>query len=320
MTANTTPGRISVIMACYNAEPYVRDAVDSVLRQTYGDVELVVVDDGSTDRSREILHSYGNRIRLVEQANAGPYPARNNGVLVSTGQFVAFLDSDDYWSEDCLAKLHACLVESGAAVAYCGWQNVGLGKGRGDPFIPPDYEGEGKLERFLRAAAPWPIHAALLSRRVFDAVGGFDTQLGTCMDYDLWLRVGSTRPVARVPEVLAFYRHHQSGQITSRQWKQAENTWRVKRRFVATHPEAVSALSPSRLRGLIEGGLLRRGYDAYWRRDLTSAQRIFRLVWRTGGWHVKDMRYLLPALLPEKVYLSLIGALDRRGAQKKDLT
>lgn len=304
------PGLVSVVMPCYNAQAFIEQAVDSVLRQTYPKVELIVVDDGSTDASVDRLGHFGDRLTLLQQRNQGPYPARNRGVAASHGEFLAFLDADDWWSRECLAHLATSITASDAAVAYCGWQNVGLQGPRGEPHVPPDYEHDDKLERFLRAAAPWPIHAALLRRSVWDEVGGFDTDLPTVMDYDLWLRVGAFRPVVRVAEVLAFYRHHQRGQITSQQWRQAQNSWHVKRKFLAANPQVAAQLGPARVRELVDGALLKRGYDAYWRRDLVSAQHIFRMVLRTGGWAARDLKYLLPALMPAPLYGRLLRARD----------
>ena len=305
---------ISVIMPCYNAERFVADAVGSVLTQESVQVELVVVDDGSTDRSCEILAALevGNpgRMRVFHQPNRGPYPARNLGLSHAHGKFVAFLDADDYWHPQCLGKLHATLEQSGAALAYCGWQNIGVEGGRGAPYVPPDYEAGDKAEAFLRSAAPWPIHAALVRREIITAVGGFDTHWQSCMDYDLWLRIAVAKPIALVPEVMAFYRHHGSGQITSRQWVQAENTLLVKRKFLASHPELVAHLTANRLKELTDGVFLKRGYQSYWQRDLVSARRIFRKALHNGGWGLADLRYLLPALLPEKAYLRLIRFKD----------
>ncbi|MBI3154309.1 MAG: glycosyltransferase [Burkholderiales bacterium] len=302
-------------MPCYNAAAYLEEAVASVMRQTHPAVELIVVDDGSRDGSPAIVErlaaQHPGRIRLVAQANAGPYPARNHGLKLARGDFIAFLDADDWWREDFVARLLAALAaDETVALAYCGWQNVGLAGGRGDPFVPPDYEQEDKAARFLRAAAPWPIHTALVRRRVLDEVGGFDTDLPTCMDYDLWLRIAVSRPIRLVPEVMAFYRHHQSGQITSTQWRQARNTWFVKKKFVREHPELVRHLSRAQQRQLIEGGLLKRGYDNFWRRDLESAQRIFRMALAKGGWAPRDLKYLLPALLPPRLYRRLVLGRD----------
>ena len=306
---------ISVIMPCYNAQAHVSEAVNSVLAQTYPEVELIAVDDGSTDDTRVILREFGNRIKVLEQENQGPYPARNLGLKHATGELVAFLDADDYWSRDFLEKLQTALAaHPEAALAYCGWQNVGLAGPRGEPYVPPDYEQGDKLELFLRAASPWPIHAALVRKSALDEVGGFDTHWKTCMDYDLWLRVAVSRPIVKVAEVLAFYRHHSGGQITSTQWRQARNVWLVKKKFVASAPHLVAGVPKRKVRELVDGGLLRRGYDAYWRRDLVSAQMIFRMSIGAGGWGLKDLRYLLPALLPLGLYRVLVALADRSKA------
>lgn len=186
---------VTVIMPCYNAAPFVEEAVMSVIDQSYPEVELVVVDDGSTDNSPAIVEllvtANPGRVRLIHQDQQGPYVARNLGLAQASGEFVAFLDADDWWREDLLEKLHAALMEnSSAALAYCGWQNTGLEGGRGEPYVPPNYEQGDKAERFLQAASPWPIHAALVRRHAVDVIGGFQTYLPTCMDYDFWLRIG----------------------------------------------------------------------------------------------------------------------------------
>ncbi len=305
---------ISVIMPCYNAAPYVQQAIESVLHQSHADVELIFVDDGSSDTSPAIAAGlagqHPGRITVLRTDRQGPYPARNFGLAHAHGELVAFLDADDYWEPEFLEKLHSGLVAADAVLAYCGWQNVGATDRTNEPYVPPDYELGDKLELLLRAASPWPIHAALTRRSVIEDVGGFDTKLATCMDYDLWLRIGASRPIVRVPEVLAYYRFHAGGQITSKQWRQAENVWLVKKKFVAAAPQLVSRFSRQRLEELIDGALLRRGYDCYWRRDLVSARRIFRRSLQAGGWKLKDLKYLLPALLPEGPYLSLIDRAD----------
>jgi len=303
-------------MPCYNAAPYLRQAVESVIRQSYEQVELVLIDDGSSDDSpliaEELARQHSGRIQLLRTDRQGPYPARNVGLTRAQGEFIAFLDADDYWTTDFLAKLHVALVASEAALAYCGWQNVGATDRTNEPYVPPDFEAGDKLELLLRSASPWPIHAALTRRSVIDEVGGFDTTLDTCMDYDLWLRIGASRPIVRVPEALAYYRFHAGGQITSKQWRQAENVWLVKKRFAASAPELVRRFSQGRLDELIDGALLKRGYDCFWRRDLVSARRIFRRSLRIGGWTLKDLKYLLPALLPETSYVGLIDRADGR--------
>jgi glycosyltransferase involved in cell wall biosynthesis len=308
---------VSVIMPCFNAERHVEEAVRSVMAQTQPGVELIVVDDGSTDASADIVSrlaaEFPGRITMERQSRAGPYPARNLGLTLARGDYVAFLDADDWWSNDCIAKLLAPLLgDADLALAYCGWQNVGLEGGRGAPYVPPDYQQGDKATRFLTAAAPWPIHAALVRRSVIEKVGGFDVDLPTCMDYDLWLRIAVSRRIALVPEVLAFYRHESAGQITSTQWRQARNSWLVKRKFVREYPDLVEHLSDATLRELIDGGLLKRGYHTFWQRDLASARRIFRFAFLRRAWSFGDLPYILPTWLPGGMYEWLVSLRDRR--------
>lgn len=306
--------RITVVMPCYNSAAHLREAISSVLRQTYADVELVVVDDGSTDASPEILGEFEGRIVVHRQANRGPGPARNRGIELGSGELFAFLDADDYWDDHCLETLHSALTDGNKVLAYCGWQNVGAGPGRDRPFVPPDYEQDDKAEQFLRRAAPWPIHAALLRRSALEEAGGFDEQWPTCMDYDLWLRMAISRPIVLVPQVLAYYRHHDSSQITATQWRQARNVWLVKRNFVRRFPDLVAHISRSRVRELVDGGLLERGIDRFWKRDLVSAHKIFRLSLRHGYWTRNALPYMLAALLPESLFLRLVQGRDAEAA------
>lgn len=304
------PDLISVIMPCFNAEKYLREAIESVTRQTYTNIELIIVDDGSTDNSVRIAQSYSNRVIFLRQNNKGPYPARNMGIRASNGKFVAFLDADDYWRTDCLEKLFAALCNSDAILAYCGWQNIGLTGVAGEPYIPPDYESGNKTELLLRHAAPWPIHAALIRKSALEEFGGFSEKFFSCMDYDLWLRIATSRHIKRVDEALAFYRHHSKGQITSKKWEQARNVWLVKRSFIKKYPELVSDILPSTLKQLVDGELHRRAYEAYWKRDLVSARKILRMVLRTGYWKLRDLKYIVPSLLPESIYVTFINKMD----------
>jgi glycosyltransferase involved in cell wall biosynthesis len=307
----TTPGRISVIMPCFNTAKYLREAVDSVLGQTYTDVELVVVDDGSTDSSLEVLEEYRDRVIVLQQANKGPYPARNLGISRASGEFIAFLDSDDYWDPHCLAMLHQGLTEYNADLAYCGWQNVGEFARNASPFVPPKYEDGDMADEFLRSC-PWPIHAALTRRSVIDAVGGFSERCFSAMDYDLWIRVfGHTSRIVRVPEVLAFYRWH-GKQISSNAWRQSMDAYRVRLDFADRHPDHVKHIPSARLWELTHGSVLKAAYRAYWSRDLFTAQKLLRQAFYRRIFHIKDLRYILPSLLPLGLFRWLVSIQDKQ--------
>jgi glycosyltransferase involved in cell wall biosynthesis len=298
-------------MACYNAASYVEEAVSSVLHQTYTHSEVIVIDDGSQDRSPDIVKRLAadqpDRVRLMHLRHSGPYPARNLGLKHARGDCIAFLDADDWWSEDCLEKLLRTLQDSGADLSYCGWQNVGDHILNPEPHIPPAYETQDPVAAFLKGC-PWPIHAALVRRSILDAVGGFSERLFSSMDYDLWLRIlAHTDRIVRVPEVLAYYRWHHTGQISTARWKQVLDAVQVRRDFVSRYPQLVRHLSSETLYQLVDGQLLNEAYRTYWSRDLGNAQKLFRAAFARRAWQAKDLKYMLPALLPSRLFRGIVG-------------
>jgi len=307
-------------MACYDAAAYVEEAITSVLRQTWTHTEIIVVDDGSRDASPEIVkrlaEMHPDRIRLKHLKHSGPYPARNLGLRHARGDFIAFLDADDWWREDCLEKLLATLQDEAADLSYCGWQNVGEHILSPEPYVPPAYEKEDPAAAFLKSC-PWPIHAALIRRTVLDAVEGFSERLFSSMDYDLWLRIlAHTANMVRVPEVMAYYRWHGDGQISATRWKQVLDALQIRRDFVAQHPDMVKHLSSESLYTLIDGQLLNEAYRTYWSRDLVNAQKLFREAFAQHVWHARDLKYVLPALLPPKIFRGLVSlASNSRGSE-----
>ena len=299
---------VSIVMPCFNAAEHVRATVRSALEQSHANLELICVDEGSTDGTRELLAAVQDpRVRVIEQRNAGSGAARNHGLASATGSFIAFLDADDTWEPTFLEKLLGALQRCPTAgLAYCGWQNIHPGGTNGIPYLPPDYEAGNKIEHLL-TACPWPIHAALVRASVIRESGFFDPTLSSCMDYDLWLRIASRNKIVRVPEVLAYYIHHAGVRITHDRSLVAVNNWRVQRRFVRSNLQAVLSLKRRHIRKLLEGELLYTGYQCYWRRDLDAARIIFRQVMATGYGSPKDWLYMLPALLPRALHERLIA-------------
>ncbi|MDD5389295.1 MAG: glycosyltransferase [Gallionellaceae bacterium] len=311
------PDRISVVMPCYNAATYLAEAVGSALRQSYGDVEVVLVDDGSTDGSAEIAArleaEHPEQIRLAHTHRMGPYPARNQALRMIRGGYVAFLDADDWWDIRALEKLHSALLAAEADIAYCGWQNVGEGV-VSEPYVPPEYERDDPVGHFVRTC-PWPIHGALIRRNLVEKLGGFSERRFSSMDYDFWLRaLAMSRKIVRVPEVLAFYRWHGQGQVSAVKWRQVIDALAAQQDFIKANPELVAHLPAERLRDLTEGKVLRQAYRAFWKRDLVTAQKLFRHAASAGAYKIGDLRHILTArLLPPSLYRWLVTTLDRRG-------
>jgi len=298
-------------MPCYNGAAHIEQGMRSALAQSFGDIELIVVDDGSLDDSVRIIGGQGDpRIRLIQQSHQGVCAARNRGLAEARGSYVAFLDADDTWEPSFLERMLSALEADGNAVlAYCGWQNLGLPGGRGEPFVPPDYERPDKVETWL-GGCRWPIHAVVAKRAAIEAAGGFDERYPTSEDYLLWLRVVVKHKIVLVPEVLAYYHHHEGQRATRDRARVAFNHWLVQRRFLEENPELRKRLGPRRVRELTHGELLRRGYECYWKRDLVAARAIFRHVMRYGYGGPRAWMYMLPALMPLAVHRRLLALRD----------
>jgi len=268
---------VSIIMPCLNGERYIQTALDSVFAQTFDDFELIVVDNGSTDCTPEILGAVNDpRMRVLTLSDRGVSRARNFGLREARGVLIAFLDSDDTWNAAFLEKMHAALEsDSRAVLAYCGWQNMGLPGPRSEAFVPPDYETPDKVALLLEGCR-WPIHACLTRHVAISDAGGFDTRLTIAEDYLLWLEVSATGSLIRVPEVLAQYHHHDGVQATHNHALAALDTLRAKQLFLRRHPEVVKQLQPEIIQSLTWDKLIQQGNALHWKGDLENARPVFR--------------------------------------------
>lgn len=310
------PALISVVMPCYNAAPFVEEAIASVLDQIYPQTELIVVDDGSTDGSSEILQriasDHPERITLIYQNRAGPFAARNHALAHASGNFISFLNADDTWHPDALRSMHAALETGLADVAWCGWQTIGPAAADSQPKIPPDIEA-GEAVIFFLEHGLWPLNCVLIRRHLIDELRGFSERAPTSMDYDLWLRLLARQPrLVRVPEVLAYFRQYPRGETHIPHWQQVFDAVAVRRDFVRHNPERVARLTPAQLNALIFDPLLPEAYRCHWRNDTESARRLFRRAFRRANWKAGDLKHLIASLLPATLYRYLVDFITRR--------
>ena len=198
------PPLVSVVLPVFNGERYLAEAIESVFRQTHQPLELVVVDDGSTDATPDVIASFGERLCALRQANSGPSAARNRGVLVTRGEFVAFIDADDLWHPEKLTRQLA-RFERRPEVDACVTQV--------ENFWIPELAEEAERFRDHRISRPTPAYVAatlLARRRLFDTVGFFDESLGFGHSTDWFLRAADFGAVVElVPEVLYHRRLHE---------------------------------------------------------------------------------------------------------------
>lgn len=208
---------VSVVIPTHDRAETVSRAVESVLEQTYAQSEVIVVDDGSTDDTRAALERFGDRIRSVYQPNRGVSAARNAGVAVSRGEWIAFLDSDDVWLPNKLATqvaFHESHPEIPISQTGEIWIRNGVrvnpcrhhAKPRGDIFCP-------SLERCLVSPS-----AVMMRRTLYEELGGFDEEMAVCEDYDLWLRIGRCHSFGLIEEPLMVKYGGHDDQLSRRYW------------------------------------------------------------------------------------------------------
>lgn len=202
---------VSAIIPTYNYSQFIAEAIDSVLSQTFTNVEIIIVDDGSTDNTRDILAHYGTKIKCIFQQNKGVSAARNTGVKNSSGDLIAFLDADDIWLPEKIEKqVERFINDSEIGFVHCGIEEF-------------DINGN-VIEKYLNGASGWvadellllrpvivgPGSTLLLKREVFNAIDGFDERpiLRASEDWEFCYRIAKICKGSFVPEVLARYRNH----------------------------------------------------------------------------------------------------------------
>jgi glycosyltransferase involved in cell wall biosynthesis len=202
---------VSIIMPAYNAEKTIVESIESVLKQTYINWELIVVNDGSNDRTSALVLAFNDeRVVLVKQDNGGVANARNNGINNSKGEYIAFLDSDDLWVEDKLERQIGVLVggkhKMCFAKTWCFRENSNQ---TSDCFvnISLDFDDKDKILVYDFI----PVLTVLLAKDVLAEVGHFDETLRGVEDWDMWIRVLQKYEAIYLDEFLAKYRISSTG-------------------------------------------------------------------------------------------------------------
>lgn len=206
--AGTRP-LVTVVIPAYNAERFIAQAIGSVLSQDFGTLELIVVDDGSTDRTAAIANSFDDsRLTLISGPNRGLSRARNAGLTRARGEAIAFLDADDYWLPRKLGVQVTELVQNSTVVAVGTLMRYESADGR-VLGTAGQRVGREEQEQIARGRVmPFPISSILFRTKVVTNMGGFDEELQDAQDLELLSRVASVGDIRCVPEVMGAYRIH----------------------------------------------------------------------------------------------------------------
>jgi glycosyltransferase involved in cell wall biosynthesis len=205
--------RVTAIVPAYNASAYLKAALDSVLRQTYSDWEVVLVDDGSTDNTRAVAEAaapaFGGRLNYIYQTNRGLSAARNTAIRAAQGEFLALLDSDDVWRPRRL-ELGVAMMDKDPGLGLVHGKVARInpaGEFIEYPPSPPREYLDGKIARLIYTRRAHVLCPTTLFRKAcVDAVGLFDEQMRATEDRDLWFRIAELYRVGYIDEVIADYR------------------------------------------------------------------------------------------------------------------
>lgn len=281
--------KVSVIIPTYNRADFLTEAVDSVLNQTWRDFEIIVVDDGSTDGTRDVVGRYGDRIKYFHKQNKGPSSARNFGTSKAHGNFLAFLDSDDIWEPNKL-DIQMNFLQSHPEIKLISCGSYIMGNSRKRKFhIRGDLSGDLFLTLYQRSFIN--TSSVVLTQDCFFQVGPFDETIQTAEDYDLWLKVARHFPMAYLDTPLVGIRKHPD-KLSKNKIELRKNAIQV----LQTHfdPERVPArIYRRRLSDLYV--YLGRGYLKIG--DSGAARASFRHSMGLMPLRFRPIRYFLKALL-----------------------
>lgn len=198
---------VTVVMSVYNGERHLRASVDSVLAQTFSDFEFIIIDDGSTDRTRAVLDSYSDpRIRVYSQRNCGLAPSLNRGISLARGRFIARQDADDVSHPERFAREVAFLGGNrevglvGTHVSFINDKGIEFGVWR------PPQSHERIREEFFREGSGFCHGSVMVRKACLDEVGTYREKFRCAQDYDLWVRISERHRVANIGEILYQFR------------------------------------------------------------------------------------------------------------------
>ncbi len=297
------PPLVSVVMPAFNAREFIGAAIQSVLQQDYANLEVIVVDDGSTDGTSHLDCLQNERIKLLHQLNAGPAAARNTGLRHAKGELIAFLDADDLWLPHKLAVQVAYLHQHPEAGAVFGrfvrWEadQNGLfaayqipGGECDDPLMT--CAPSGSIYTALLLDSVVHIITAMVRREVFERIGTFDEALPTGEDYEFWLRASRSFKIDQLARTLAVYRIH-SASITKVP-REENNEYLVLMRTVNEYGLSGAdglCVSMDTLRRRLFGISFGHAYLHFYTGSARVAQKMFAQALAHSFWHPKVWLY-----------------------------
>jgi len=233
--------KVSVIVPTYNRERYLKEAMDSVLNQTHKNLELHIVDDGSTDSTKDLVKSFtDDRIKYYYQKNQGQSVARNTGIKNSQGEYICFLDSDNLWKHDKLERQLKLMAENPDYQIVYGENEIIDENGQVQPAGPAVQRYSGNIMSRLLVFNFVNFNSAMIRRECFDQMGGMNQNTRVADDYELFLKFSTRYRFLYVPEFFAQYRVMEN-QISSNKDKRFQSNFNILTNFMSTYNNLLDA-------------------------------------------------------------------------------
>jgi glycosyltransferase involved in cell wall biosynthesis len=235
---------VTVVVTCYNYGRYLKGCLESVLSQTYKHIEILVIDDGSTDNTPEVIKPFTelSNLRYIHQSNAGQAHAKNVGIKNSNGDFIAFLDADDRWCPEKLEKQMPCFDNPNVGVVYCRARYLDENNLEFEYDMTSEYlqPRRGKVTEWLIFDNFVQFSSTVVKNNCFEELGTFDETLKMGIDWDLWLRISPSYHFDFVDERLFYYRMGHSGQMSKNMEERHRCSDRIMNNFLESHLGLVS--------------------------------------------------------------------------------
>lgn len=319
---------ISVVIPAFNSERCINRAIKSVLSQTFSDYEIIVVDDGSTDGTADVVKKFGDRVNYIYQENSGVSVARNTGIAASKGDWIAFLDADDEWLPDKLQQ-QAELLNRNHSLRWCSTNRYQADKKRKAPVgnkaaIAKALKGREYFPNYFLAAVagkcPIVTSAIIVRKDVFDELGGFEPGRVRGQDLDMWWRIAHYYPkIGYIPEPLAIRYLDIENPITKKHRLESirrHNRWDlvVRHLSIAKEKGDINEFRPFASMSLRESllAMLYYGYKQDARDMVKQFRELFGWHWRLGTYLLTVFPRLTSAAAKTILYLVSKSGLSRQ--------
>ncbi len=298
---------VSAVIPTHNRAKILLDSLDSVWKQTYRPIELIVVDDGSEDETEAFVQKWAEKcqtekaftLRYVYQENHGANAARNRGISEATGRYVAFLDSDDLWLPDKMTKQIAVFrKQPEIGDVYCGLYHLDLDSGRRLEDAQNSYKAGWLIRSMLVHDITTPTSCHIVRKDCFEKVGMFDESLPARQDWDMWIRVSSAYKFGCVPEVLVEQREHAGSRVRSNPMNEINAAKKIFKKYAYLRKQQPLWVSLA-----ARSSMYRRRGRVYFHRGLSKKKAVVLQLLAICVWPLNFDSYaaLLGILIPDEL-------------------